>query len=76
MTRKKLPEFRNEKEFVEFVETHSLADYWDEFEPVEDVQIQTHHQAKKRISLQVYPSASRKLLSSVVYPARRLFNAG
>lgn len=33
---RKLPEFRSQDEFVRFVETHDLADYWDEFEEVKD----------------------------------------
>ena len=32
----KLPKFRNQDEFIRFVETHDLADYWDEFEEVAD----------------------------------------
>jgi predicted DNA binding CopG/RHH family protein len=31
---RKLPKFKNEAEFIRFVETHDLADYWDEFEEV------------------------------------------
>ncbi len=33
---KRLPDFRSESEFIRFVETHDLADYWDSFEEVED----------------------------------------
>ena len=33
---KRLPDFRSDAEFVRFVETHDLADYWDSFEEVED----------------------------------------
>jgi hypothetical protein len=30
-----LPEFSNEEEFAEFVETHDMADYWDAMKPVD-----------------------------------------
>ncbi|MBI4640255.1 MAG: hypothetical protein HY731_06145 [Candidatus Tectomicrobia bacterium] len=35
----KLPEFKTPEELAEFFETHSTADYWDEFEDVPDVEI-------------------------------------
>ena len=35
----KLPEFKTTKEWAEFWETHSTADYADEFETVSDAQI-------------------------------------
>lgn len=31
-TMAKLPDFETDDEFFEFVETHDMADYWDEFE--------------------------------------------
>lgn len=33
---KRLPTFRSNGEFVRFVETHDLADYWDSFKEVKD----------------------------------------
>lgn len=32
---KRLPTLRTDADFVRFVETHDLSDYWDAFEPVE-----------------------------------------
>ena len=31
---RRIPKFANREEEVEFWDTHSLADYWDEFKPV------------------------------------------
>ena len=36
---KTLRAFRSDADFVRFVETHDLADYWDAFVPVEPVQV-------------------------------------
>ncbi len=33
--KKRLPEFKTEEEAAEFWDTHSLADYWDQMEPVQ-----------------------------------------
>jgi predicted DNA binding CopG/RHH family protein len=33
---KRLPAFRSDAEFIRFVETHDLADYWDSFREVKD----------------------------------------
>ncbi|MBM3242309.1 hypothetical protein FJZ31_39075 [Candidatus Poribacteria bacterium] len=49
----KLPEFKTDEEFAEFVETHDMADYWDEFEEVKDVKIK--RPVKKHVSLRIYP---------------------
>ena len=35
----KLPVFKTEEEFAQFVETHDMGEYWDEFEDVTDVKI-------------------------------------
>lgn len=35
MKKKKLPKFKNIREEAEFWDTHSFADYWDEFEDVD-----------------------------------------
>ena len=34
---KKIPEFKTEGEEIEFWETHSIADYWDELEEGNDI---------------------------------------
>jgi len=48
----RLPEFKTDEEFAEFVETHDLGGYWDEFE---DVDVEIKRPTKKRVSLRVYP---------------------
>lgn len=35
MPKKQLPEFKTDEEAAEFWDTHSIADYWDQMEPVE-----------------------------------------
>jgi hypothetical protein len=35
-TGRRLPAFRSDAAFVQFVETHDLADYWESFKEVED----------------------------------------
>ncbi len=45
---KKLPDFETDEEFAEFFDSHSSADYWDEFETIEDVEIK--RPANKKIS--------------------------
>jgi predicted DNA binding CopG/RHH family protein len=32
----KIPDFKTTEEEAEFWETHSVSDYWDEFEPVKE----------------------------------------
>jgi len=49
----KLPEFKTDEEFFEFVENNDTADYWDEFEDVEDVIIK--RPKKKAITIRLYP---------------------
>ena len=49
----KLPDFQTDDEFYKFVETHDTADYWDEFEDVEDVKIK--RPKKKAITIRLYP---------------------
>jgi len=44
--KRNLPEFRNEREEAEFWDTHSLADYWDELEPV---QVEVDPELKKKM---------------------------
>jgi len=49
----KLPEFKTDDEFFEFVENNDTADYWDEFEDVENVTIKRPN--KKAITIRLYP---------------------
>ncbi len=51
----KLPEFQNDQEAYEFFETHSVADYWDEMEPVEDVRVDLPRPPKHLVTLWFYP---------------------
>jgi predicted DNA binding CopG/RHH family protein len=37
MAKKKIPHFKSDEEAAEFWDSHSLADYWDELEPADDV---------------------------------------
>lgn len=53
MKKEKLPDFETDEEFAEFFETHSFADYWDEFEDVEDVEIK--RPVRKRITIRIFP---------------------
>ncbi len=48
----KLPTFINDDAFADFVDTHDMADYWDEFE---DVEVQIEHPKKEAITIQLYP---------------------
>lgn len=51
----KLPEFENDQEAYEFFESHSIADYWEEMEPVEDVRIGLPRPPKHLVTLRFYP---------------------
>ena len=53
MNKEKLPDFETDEEFAEFFETHSFADYWDEFEDVEYVEIK--RPVQKRITIRIFP---------------------
>lgn len=53
MKKEKLPDFETDEEFAEFFETHSFADYWDEFEDVEDVSLK--RPMRKRITIRIFP---------------------
>ena len=48
----KLPKFKNDDEFADFVDTHDMADYWDEFE---DVEVKVKRPKKKAITIRLYP---------------------
>lgn len=52
---KKMPEFKNEKEFAKFVEEHDMADYAGDLEEVKDIKITISKQTKTMISLRIYP---------------------
>ena len=46
----KLPTFKNDDAFADFVDTHDMADYWDEFE---DVEVQIERPKKEAITIQL-----------------------
>ena len=60
---KKLPNFKNEEEEAKFWATHSSADYWDEFEDVEEP-IELEPELKKRIM----QNANKRLLTLRLEP--------
>ncbi len=47
----KLPVFQTDEEEAEFWDTHSTADYWDEMDPVSDVNVSVSHLPHRLISL-------------------------
>ena len=49
----KMPQFKDDDEFADFVDTHDMADYWDEFEDIENVKIKRPN--KKAITIRLYP---------------------
>ena len=51
----KLPEFKSDREAYEFFETHSVADYWEEMEPVEDMRIDIPRPPRRLVTLRFYP---------------------
>jgi predicted DNA binding CopG/RHH family protein len=51
--KKKLPDFISDEEFAEFVETHDMADYLDEFEEVKNMKFK--RPTKRPITMKVYP---------------------
>ncbi len=63
----KLPEFKTEEEFIEFFETHDLADYWDEFEEVHDIEIAIPRPSDKSVAVRLYPD----LLDEIKKVAKR-----
>jgi predicted DNA binding CopG/RHH family protein len=52
----KLPEFKTDQEAYEFFEEHSVADYWEEMEPVEDVRIDIPRPPQHLVTLRFYPN--------------------
>lgn len=53
--KKKMPKFKTEEEFAEFVEKNDVADYADDLEEVKDIKISIPKQTKAMISLRIYP---------------------
>lgn len=51
----KLPELKTDAEAAEFFDTHTVADYWYEMEPVEEVTINLPRPPKRLVTLQFYP---------------------
>lgn len=61
---KKIPKSKSYDEMAEFWDTHSLADYWDQTEPVNDFEIAEH--ARRRYLI----SVDKELLERVQQMAR------
>lgn len=57
----KIPEFKSDIEAAEFFDTHSMADYWDDMEPVEEVIINIPRMAKSLVTLPI----SQNLLKEI-----------
>ena len=53
-----IPEFKTRKEEAEFFDTHDMADYWDEFEPVK---IKVSFSLPKRLELRIDDETAQKL---------------
>lgn len=51
----RLPEFKTDEEAAEFFDTHTVADFWDEMEPVEEITINLPRPPKRLVTLQFYP---------------------
>ena len=61
MTMARLPEFKTPEEFAEFFETHSVADYWEEFEEVTDIEFVRPAEAQAMIPLAVSDSLFKEM---------------
>ena len=57
--KKKLPRLESREKFVQFVETHDLSEYWDEFKEVEPLKLDT------KLSQAIDQRAHRKKLISI-----------
>ncbi len=53
-----IPEFKSRKEEAEFFDTHDMADYWEEFEPVK---IKASFPLSKRLELRIDGETAQKL---------------
>jgi len=56
----KIPEFKSIEEEAKFWDTHSFADYWDEFKPV-DVIVELSKPKEETLVLRVNREIKRKL---------------
>jgi predicted DNA binding CopG/RHH family protein len=59
MPKKRIPDFKSDEEAAEFWDTHSLADYWDDTQPAEDVEFRLR--PLKQISLRLAPGQIERL---------------
>lgn len=53
MAKKRLPDFKSDGEFAEFVENNDMADYLDEFKEVKDMKFK--RPTKRPITMKIYP---------------------
>ena len=61
---KKLPAFKSDENFFEFLENHDTADYWDEFEDVKNVTVKRPKKTPITIRLYPYVIAKTKEMAS------------
>ena len=60
MKKSKIPKFTSREEEAKFWDTHSFADYWDEFEPV-DVVVELSKPKEETLILRVNKDVKKKL---------------
>ena len=51
----KLPKFKTEEEFADFIDAHDTAEYWDQFQDVPGVEISVSRPLEGAESLELYP---------------------
>jgi hypothetical protein len=56
-----MPDFKTDEEFAEFTDTHDMADYWDELEPVDDIRINRSTLRRKWIASSLSDSTLEKI---------------
>lgn len=60
MKKSKIPKFKSIEEEAKFWDTHSFADYWDEFKPV-DVAVELSRPKEETLVLRVSKDVKKKL---------------
>lgn len=58
--RSKIPKFKTKEEEAKFWDTHSFADYWDEFEDV-DLKVELHKPKEETLVLRLQKNIKNKL---------------
>jgi predicted HicB family RNase H-like nuclease len=60
MKKSKIPKFKSKEEEVKFWDTHSFADYWDEFKAV-DVMVELSKPKEETLVLRINKDVKKKL---------------